>query len=244
MFGRLSIQFGKSAAPHWNLTIRSIRSSIGAGLPVRLYSISQEEVFERGTLKPLDSRKTFLVDSYKHLMEANPVVVFLHYNNLLKHEDHHYRAQIKQLGGKLTVLRNNLFKVYLKNAHLSDPCVPIKSKDQNRTHPLLPLFKGPTAAITFQDTNPKDVANVLKLLERAQDKLFVVGAKVETESYDLAQLHQYKALPGKPALQGQLLGLLHTLSGAGLVKTLESASQSLYLTLSSHRDNSAEGKDS
>lgn len=218
--------------------------SVGLLLSTRQLTNGVDCDAERVTAKPIDSRKTFLVDSYKHLMEKNSVVLFLHYNNLLKHEDHHYRSQIEQLGGKLTILRNNLFKLYLKNSHLEDPCAPVKSKNQSKRHPLLPLFKGPTAAIAFPETNPKDVANVLKLLEKAQDKLFVVGAKVETESYDLAQLNKYKLLPDKTALQGQLLGLLHTLSGAGLVKTLESASQSLYLTLSSHRDNvKSEGKD-
>lgn len=200
---------------------------------------------ERITKKPLASRKTFLIDSYKHLMETNPVVLFVHYNNLLKHEDHHYRAQIQQNGGKLTMLRNNLFEVYLKNSHIPDPCAPVKSADQNKRHPLLPLFKGPTAAISFPETNPADVAKVLKVLEKAQDKLFVVAAKVETAVYDVAQLAHFKSLPSKLDLQGQLLGVLHVLSGAGLVRTLEADSQLLYLTLSRHNENqcSTESKD-
>lgn len=198
---------------------------------------AEPSIKERITKKPLESRKTFLIDSYKHLMETNPVVLFVHYNNLLKHEDHQYRAQIQQNGGKLTMLRNNLFEVYLKNALTPDPCSPVKSADQNKTHPLLPLFKGPTAAITFPQTNPVDVAKVLKVLEKAQDKLFVVGAKVETAVYDVAQLAHFKSLPSKSELQGQLVGLLHILSGAGLVRTLEADSQLLYLTLSRHNEN-------
>lgn len=204
----------------------------------RSYAVSSHTSLEgRVTVKPLESRKTFLIDSYKHMMETSPVVLFVHYNNLMKNEDHHYRSLVKQQGGRLTMLRNSLFSVYLKNSKASDPCAPLSRKEQNRKHPLLPLLKGPTAAITFTETNPVSVAKILKMLERAQDKLFVVGAKVETEVYDVTQLNQFKTLPSKPELQAQLLGLLNVLGGAGLVRTLEAGSQTLYLTLSSHQDN-------
>ncbi|QLL34815.1 hypothetical protein HG536_0H01900 [Torulaspora globosa] len=197
---------------------------------------SHTDAAGRVTVKPADSRKTFLIDSYKHLMEANPVVLFVHYNNLLKNEDQHYRSLVKQNGGKLTMLRNGVFGAYLKNSHAADPCGPISRKERNRNHPLLPLFKGPTAAISFPETSPASVAKILKVLEKAQDKLFVVGAKVEAEVYDVASLNQFKTLPGKTELQAQLVGLLNVLGGAGLVRTLEAGSQTLYLTLSSHHE--------
>lgn len=218
----------------------SVGSALRRGFWARSYAVASAKTGTdagRVTVKPVESRKTFLIDSYKHLMEANPVVLFVHYNNLLKNEDQHYRSLVKQNGGRLTMLRNGLFGAYLKNSHAEDPCAPIRRKDQNRNHPLLPLFKGPTAAISFPETNPSSVAKILKLLEKAQDRLFVVGAKVETEVYDVASLNQFKTLPSKPELQAQLVGLLNVLGGAGLVRTLEAGSQTLYLTLSSHRDN-------
>lgn len=196
----------------------------------------------RVTSKPLQSRKTSLIDSYKRLMETNPVVLFAHHNNLLKQENNHFRSEIQKLGGKMTVVRNNLFQVYLKNSHLPDPCAPVKSTEQNKQHPLLPLFKGPTAAIAFDETDPAKVAKLLKLLERVADKLFVIGAKVETEIYDTEKLNHFKTLPSKPELQAQLMGLLHVLSGAGLVRTLEAGSQTLYMTLQSHHDNNTPDK--
>lgn len=221
----------------------------GLGRPVwsrswlRSYAVSTHTSQDgRVTLKPADSRKTFLVDYYKHMMETSPVILFLHYNNLMKTEDHHYRSLIKQHGGKLTMLRNSLLSVYLKNSKAADPCAPISRKEQLRKHPLLPLLKGPTAAITFTETSPASVAKILKMLEKAQDKLIVVGAKVETEVYDVTQLNQFKTLPSKPELQAQLVGLLNVLGGAGLVRTLEAGSQTLYLTLSSHKENQSSDK--
>ncbi|EDO14573.1 hypothetical protein Kpol_269p7 [Vanderwaltozyma polyspora DSM 70294] len=230
--------------------IQSFRLPIGINLSNGLLKINQGSLLreskvlinrfyatERLTVKPLESRKTFLMDYYKDMMESNPVILFVHYNNLMKQENEHYRSLIKSNGGKLSMLRNNLFKAYLRAAHTEDPSAPIQNKDKNMNHPLLPLFNGPTAAIMFKETSPANVAKIVKLLEKAQDKLFIVGAKVETEVYDVAQLNEFKKLPSKPELQAQLLGLLHILSGAGLVNTLEKGSQTLYLTLKSHHDN-------
>ncbi|AET39200.1 mitochondrial 54S ribosomal protein uL10m Ecym_4121 [Eremothecium cymbalariae DBVPG len=191
----------------------------------------------RVTVKPVGSRKTFLLDSYKHLMESHPVVLFLHHNNLMKQETAHFRQEIQQLGGRMMVIRNHLFEVYLRNSHRDDPAAPVKSEEQNWNHPLLPLFRGPTAAVAFKDADPHGVSRLLKLLEKAQDKLFVVGAKVESEVFNVEQLQKFKSLPAKPELQGQLLSVLHVLSGAGLIRTLEAGSQVLYLTLKSHEDN-------
>ncbi|SCU95644.1 LANO_0E10924g1_1 [Lachancea nothofagi CBS 11611] len=191
----------------------------------------------RVTVKPLHSRKTFLIDSYKDMMDKNPVVLFAHHNNLLKQENAFFRSQIQQLGGKMTVVRNQLFQVYLRNSHLEDPCAPSEKLEQNRQHPLMPLFKGPTAAITFSETEPDKIAKLLKLLDKSSDKMFVVGAKIEGQVLDVPSIHDFKTLPSKNALQGQLLGLLTVLSGAGLVRTLEAGSHSLYLTLQSHHDN-------
>ncbi|AGO14050.1 AaceriAGR193Cp [[Ashbya] aceris (nom. inval.)] len=185
----------------------------------------------RKTVKPLTSRKTLLIDQYKQLMETNPLAVFLHYNNLLKTEDAHFRGEIQKLGGRLTVVRNRLFQVYLRKSRHADPAAHVSPREQDWGHPLLPLFKGPTAVVTFPETDPQAVAKLLKLLERAQDKMFIVGARAESEVFDVARLNDFKQLPSKSTLQSQLLGVLHVLSGAGLVRTLESGSQTLYMTL-------------
>lgn len=61
----------------------------------RFYALASEQP-SRKTVKPLDSRKTFLIDTYKHLMENSSMIFFVHYNNLSKTEDHHFRFKIKQ----------------------------------------------------------------------------------------------------------------------------------------------------
>lgn len=221
-------------------SITAVRASyVGPSFVKRFTSTNAAAASEsiRTTVKPLNSRKTFLIDSYKHMMDTSPVLLFCHHNNLMKGENAHFRSELNKIGAKLTILRNNLFQVYLRTSRNPDPAAPVKRSEQDWNHPLLPLFKGPTAAISFKETDPAKVKKVMKLLEKSQDKLFIIGAKVENDAYDLKKLQSFKDLPTKTQLQSELLGLLHILSGAGLVQTLEAGSNMLYLTLKSHEDN-------
>ena len=196
------------------------------------------ELSGRQLVKPLNSRKTYLIDFYKHMMETSPLVVFVHYNNLIKTEDHYYRDQIKKAGGKLTKLRNALFQVYLRNSKMDDPCAPITDESiLVKDHPLLPLFTGPTAAITFPDVDPEKLSKLLKVLDASKERLFIIGAKVDSSVLDVNKVHQFSKLPPLPVLQAQIVCLLQSAAGLNLVQTLESASQSLCLTLKSHEDN-------
>ena len=141
---QLSLMLRLGFTPRWVPRNGFFALADTIGVHKRFYALASEQL-SRKTVKPLESRKTFLIDTYKYMMEKSSVVLFVHYNNLSKTEDHHFRFRIKQTGGKLTKVRNNLFEVYLRNSHLPDPCGPAKRKEQNRKHPLLPLLKGPTA---------------------------------------------------------------------------------------------------
>ncbi|GMM34780.1 mitochondrial 54S ribosomal protein YmL11 [Saccharomycopsis crataegensis] len=193
---------------------------------------------KRNTFKPLDSRKTFLIDSYASLMRHNQLVLFAHRNNLVKNDDDLFRSQIKQLGGELVVINNSLMKVYLRSEKDEDPAdAQTTLKNKRNKHPLFSVLNGPTAAIAFKENDPSKIKQLYKVLKAAKEKLFVVGAKVDDDFYSLDKLDTYKDLPSKPELQAQLVGLLNILGGYGLTRTLESASNVLHLTLKSHHDN-------
>lgn len=108
-------------------------------------------------------------------------------------------------------------------------------KNKQVEHPLAPLLNGPTAIITIKKCDPPTVEQVLKVLKSMNEKLFLIGARVESSIYDTEQIGQFKDLPLKEQLQGQLAGLLSLLGGAGLIRTLESAGTHLYLTLDQRR---------
>ncbi|CCK67934.1 mitochondrial 54S ribosomal protein uL10m KNAG_0A02450 [Huiozyma naganishii CBS 8797] len=196
---------------------------------------------QRLTVKPLDSRKTYLIDLYRSLLEGSPLVLFVHYNNLLKSEDHYFRDQIAQLGGQLTKVRNALLEVYLRNSRREDPCSPVVGSEARgeliARHPLLPLLFGPTAMITFDAAAaaPQSVAKLLRLFAASGHKLFVVGARLDgTSVLDSAGVAQFSTLPSREQLHAQLVQVLNQLSGVGLVQTLQQPSSALYMTLRAH----------
>ncbi|ANZ77104.1 BA75_03394T0 [Komagataella pastoris] len=193
---------------------------------------------ERDLVKPFESRKTFLIDQYKQLYSESNIVLFLHRNNLTK-SDLKYRHSIQESGGKLTFIRNKLFKVFLRAESHADPASKEAQKwikaSKNR-HPLEALLKGPTAIVTIKDCRPDVVSKVIKILKAANEKLFVVGAKIDNNVYDSVQINQFKDLPTREKMQGQLVGILKLLGGAGLVRTLQSSPHHLYFTLGAYHD--------
>lgn len=194
----------------------------------------------RDTFKGVFTRKTFLIDYYKHLNESNNIVLYCHHNNLNKVDNARVRLELNAAGAKLVYLRNSLYRAYLRGSDHADPALKAAREQlMDVVHPLSPLLKGPTAVIAINETDPTVVKQVLKTLKSVNEKLFVIGARVETLVYDLAQVDLFKDLPTKPQLQGQLAGLLTILGGAGLVRTLELASTHLYLTLDTRKDDMA-----
>lgn len=189
-------------------------------------------VEDRQTTKHILSRKTFLIDYYKHLNDNSEIMLFVHHNNLMKNDTIRIRSDLQKAGVKLTYVRNNLYNVYLRSEHEEDPALDVNTKkNKNRTHPLSKLLTGPTAVISISKCEPAVVEQVMKILKKAGEKLFLVGARIESSIYTVKQVDEFKSLPNKEQMQSQLAGLLTILGGAGLVRTLESAGTSLYLTL-------------
>lgn len=226
---------------------QALRSSVPSSFTaLRSYSskadktkkVNAEEDVIPKNLKKDESRKTYLINRYKTLLQSSPIVLFAHHNNLIKTDENTFRNQVREAGGEFTVIRNNLLLAYLKAENEKYPSsIEAYKKTRFLDHPLKPLLVGPTAIITINENNPQIVAKILKTLKSANEKLFVVGARVENSVFDLAQVNSFKDLPTREDLHSQLAGMLTVLSGAGLVQTLQSASQHLYLTLKSHRKN-------
>ncbi|ODV62763.1 mitochondrial 54S ribosomal protein uL10m ASCRUDRAFT_31882 [Ascoidea rubescens DSM 1968] len=215
----------------------------------------------RTTIKPIDSRKTFLIDFYKDILDNNSIILFLHHNNLTKTENFNLRSRFidilskdgKQEIGSFHIIRNKLFRVLLRNYYDNDPAsIDAKSEEVEKldtekfnkfldneklVNKLLPILNGPTAVLTIKETNPMILKKLITILNSTNEKLILMAAKVENSIFDLDDINQFKNLPSKENLQSQLVGLLTILSGAGLVRTLEATTQSLYLHLKSHEDN-------
>lgn len=190
----------------------------------------------RETVKPILSRKTFLVDYYKYLNDKNEILLFVHHNNIPKNDNTRLRNELKKVGAQFNVITNSLYKVYLRSENESDPASTSSAeKNKEVEHPLDPLLNGPTAVISIPNCEPSVVSQVLKAIKAFPEKVFLVGAKVEASVYDIEDVAKFKDLPNLEQMHGQLAGLLTLLGGAGLVRTLEAQSNVLYLTLEERR---------
>lgn len=195
----------------------------------------------RNTFKRADSRKTYLVDTYSRIIRRSPILLVLHNNSLLKGEDNTLRAQIKKLGGTLTVTRSKLFNVALRGQEHEDPASKEAHKlCRKKKHPLADLFTGPTAVVSIPDINPKTVEDIVKVLDKTKDRLILLGGQIDGSVMTREGVDKFKTLPSIEQLRSELAGVLTMLGGAGLVQTLESSSKMLYLTLKS-REKDMEG---
>ncbi|PVH16474.1 uncharacterized protein CXQ87_004765 [Candidozyma duobushaemuli] len=237
LLGRLRQALPKVPTP----TVLSPLAFRSLSLSPRLLQVQPNDDYDaaqlsRKTTKHPLSRKTFLIDYYKYLNDNNQIVLYLHHNNLVKNDTLKVRSELKKLGVTMTYLRNALYRVYLRSAHEEDPALHKNTlKNKNVEHPLAPLLNGPSAVITIKDCDPPTVEKVVKLLKSQDEKLFLIGARIEGNVYNVADVDQFKQLPTKEQLQGQLAGVLTILGGAGLVRTLESAGTHMYLTLEQRR---------
>lgn len=226
---------GSGLLPMLGSTVRAFSSS----------SLSQakevkKQTKQRNTVKREDSRKTYLLDVYKYFWDSNQIVLFAHHNNLLASDNELIRKKLHKVNKDIQFrkLKSSIFKYFLRASQFDDPASKAASrqiKKKKIRHPLEPLLKGPTAMILIKDLDPKAVKGVSKVLKAEGEKLFLLGGKVGDKYVDLDFINDFKNLSSLPELRAQLVGLLAMSSGAGIVKTLESASSGLAMTLEARK---------
>ncbi|KAG7194615.1 uncharacterized protein KQ657_004291 [Scheffersomyces spartinae] len=195
------------------------------------------QVENRNTFKPVLSRKTFLLDYYSHLNRTNKIILYVHHGHLNKVDNHKFRTDLTNAGAKLHILRNSIYNVFLRNSQEEDPAsAEAYHNNKDKQHPLAPLLNGPTGIITIPTVDPSVVKSVVKILEGAQERMFLIGALVDSSVFTTEQIAEFKELPTQEQLQAQLVGVLTVLGGAGLVRTLESTPTTLYLTMKQRED--------
>lgn len=210
----------------------------------------QQQKGLRLTVKPLNSKKTLLIDQYKNIWDNNKMIIFCHYNNLLKQEDHHLRLQFSNLckdtkdqdGNKVRLIhiRNNLFKVFLQNMNLDDPVAPYdKVKDSSKlilNHPLNKLIKGPTALIAYPKVDSNMMKLIFQLISHSKGKLIPLGGVIEGQVLNLDWINKFNQInASQDQLYQMLISQLCHNAGGNLVNTLQLLSNELVGFLSAHK---------
>ncbi len=217
------------------------RQSAVETVEIKQKETATKENKKRNTRKGEDSRKTYLLDVYKYFWNNNDIVLFAHHNNLLASENEQIRRQLHKVGKDIQIrkLKTKVFRYFLRASTFDDPASKAtwrKVKRKKIRHPLEALLKGPTALILIKSLDPKALKGVWKVLKKQNDKLFLLGGRIGQELVDLDGINKFKELSSLPELRAQLVGLLAMSSGAGIVKTLQSASSGLAMTLESRRN--------
>lgn len=224
---RLSIRSGSDCSRH-----------CFTGQNIRGYATSE-------TWKSPGARKTLLVQEYTKLLRTSPVVLVAHNGTLLKTENESLRAQLKKVGAKLTVTRSALFRVALRGLSHEEPAsIEARKLHRYSNHPLMAYFKGPSAVITLAEMDPRKTEEVVKIVDKMGEKLLLLGALIDGDTMDRAMVDEFKKLPTLEELRANLVGVLTVLGGAGLVQTLQSSSNMLYLMLNSRKEVMESGKES
>ncbi|KAI5965826.1 uncharacterized protein KGF55_001189 [Candida pseudojiufengensis] len=242
-----SLSFFSTTIPKFNNSITTeLSSSSISSIPISYSDFiptteEHKKFITRKTEKPLFSRRTYLIDLYKYINDNNEILLFIHHNNLNKNENKKLRQDLNKIESKLTMLKNSIYKTYLRSSHEIDPALVgnnnknkknKRKSNNNSLNNLDSLFVGPTAIISIPKCEPSKVLQISKLIKSLNEKIIIIGAKIDQNSIlNLKEIDEFKFLPNKETLQGQLIGLLTMMGGVGLVKTLETPSQMLYLTM-------------
>lgn len=196
----------------------------------------------RPSVKPLNSRKTLLIDQYKQVWTHNKMILLCHYNNLLKQEDHQLRLQLGQQNITFMHLRNNIFKVYLRNMERDDPVAPYDNADSPHeklifNHPINKLIKGPTALIAYPEVDSSIMNQIFTVIKQSRGKLIPLGAVIDGQILNLDWIAKFNEINGDHQQMYQMLrASLQSNAGGALVDNLQLLSNRLVGSLSQHKE--------
>jgi large subunit ribosomal protein L10 len=151
--------------------------------------------------------KVTLVENLTKELQAAKSVVLVNYTGLNVKAQQDLKARLKEVGGKMVVVKNTLLKRAFELAKLDSNM----AKDE--------ILSGQTALLIANDDPIAPIQTLGKFAKEFELPKFKVGV-VEGTFQDETSLTKLSTLPGRDVLLGQLLGALMA-SEYGLVGTLQ-----------------------
>lgn len=216
---------------------------------MNMYTVRGQRSFtSRAASRVYPSRKAFLYNQYRRLLEESKVVLLLQHNSLTVGEFSKLRREIESVDlapagpavssskAKLTAIRSGLMQTLVQ-----------KSASMK---PLEAVFSGPVALLTFDHLSPSYISRILAVIDKAlgagkaQPKpvaggaharvatgvntrvtplaALVQGSTDRVQLMEVAQLRDIAMLPSLEELRGQIVALLNS-PPSQLVATLDQA---------------------
>jgi len=165
----------------------------------------------------LKAEKVTLVDNLIAELKDAKSLVLINYTGLNVKAQQELKKRLKEVGGRMVVVKNTLLKRAIESAKINDKM----ATDE--------ILSGQTAMI-LADEDPLAPIQVLgKFAKENELPKFKVGI-VEGTFQDSESLAKLSTLPGRDALLGQLLGVLMS-PEYGLLATLQGNLQKLVYVL-------------
>ncbi len=120
------------------------------------------------------------------------LVVVAHNNGMVAAQSAEFRKKVKEAGGKVKVVKNNLAKLALKDTEFAG---------------IIDLFKGPTVLAYSKD--PIAAARAANAYAKTNDKLVIIGGAMGSTILDAKGVKALADLPSLDELRAKLAGLLN-----------------------------------
>lgn len=141
----------------------------------------------------LKSKKSELVESFKHEFTEASAMIVAHYHGLSVSQISVLRKQIRQSGAKFSVAKNTLLKLALKDT-------PFDQVNE--------MFKGPTAIAISND--PVAVSKVMVEFAEKNANLKIIGGVANDNVITIDGIKVLATLPSIDVLRGKIISILQT----------------------------------
>ncbi|OZJ03480.1 hypothetical protein BZG36_02748 [Bifiguratus adelaidae] len=172
------------------------------------------------------TRRQYLFDKYRTLLQSNRFLLILQHNNLTVAELAKLRHDLAQYSNtELLVVRNGLFSASLKQSPFEN---------------LSPLVLGPTSVLASNISDadhPTAIKDLINALSK-QKKLVLLGGRLDNRLLNYQDLDRLTQIPGQQQLYAELLGLLQA-PASRLTGVLQQSTQTLVAVLDQHAKNLA-----
>jgi large subunit ribosomal protein L10 len=136
--------------------------------------------------------KAALVTTMHQVFKDTGLVVVAHNKGMVAAQSADFRKKVKEAGGTVKVVKNNLAKLALKDTEFAG---------------ITDLFKGPVVLAYSKD--PIAAARAAQAYAKTNDKLVIVGGAMGTTVLDAKGVKALADLPSLNELRAKLAGLLN-----------------------------------
>lgn len=166
--------------------------------------------------------KKELVTTYEQWLKEHQAVFVLSFQGMSMKDVNGLRAETRQVGGEVHIVKNTLMNLAIQNSGLENPG----------------WFDG-ASLISFTQEDAASLAKVINTICRTGEIFAFKGGYLAGKVLDASQVVALAELPPMPLMRAKLVGLIQT-PMTQLVRTLAEPARRVAAVLKSHSEKGAE----